>query len=388
MNSPSPYRGLAPAAFRRSLLAWFDSRARELPWRSTSDPYRIWISEVMLQQTRVETVIPYYLRWLERFPDIAALAGASQEEVLGVWAGLGYYSRARNLHRAARVVRERHRGEVPRNPDELRALPGVGEYTVGAVASIAFGVPLPAVDGNVRRVMSRLTDTPEPSPAGLRRWAEALVDPERPGDFNQALMELGATVCTPRSPDCGRCPVVDSCAAREAGTQAERPVPRRRPKVREVAWGVAVVSAWAPDGVRVLVRRRDPDGLLGGMWEFPTEPPGEGEGASCAALREAARRAGAGAGIDLRPSEGFRPRPLPTVPHLFSHLRAVYHPFLWHLEEPVAVEGGEGSSRWMPMDAGDGTPLPVAQQRILDLARRAMREELPPAGPLSVDGVS
>lgn len=384
-----------PSSFRRDLLAWFGSRARDLPWRETSDPYRVWVSEVMLQQTRVDTVIPYYHRWLERFPDLGSLARAPEEEVLGVWAGLGYYSRARNLHRAARVVRERHQGQVPRDPGELRALPGVGEYTVGAVASIAFGLPLPAVDGNVRRVMARLTDSPDPSRAELRRWAADLVDPDRPGDFNQALMELGATVCTPRSPECGLCPVADSCSARRAGTQGERPVPLRRPKLREVAWGVAVLLAQGPDSVRALVRRRDPDGLLGGMWEFPAGTALGGAGPSSSALREAACLAAAEVGVDPGPLAGQGPQPLAPVPHLFSHLRAVYHPFLWWLKEPVSVDGGDPSSRWMPVEAPDGTPLPVAQRKILDLARRALREDslragkdLPPAGPPSVDGVS
>jgi A/G-specific adenine glycosylase len=305
-DSPPPSVASSPASFRRRLLDWFDAGGRDLPWRETSDPYRIWVSEVMLQQTRVEAVIPYYRRWLERFPDITALAGAPEEEVLGAWAGLGYYSRARNLHRAAQVVRERHGGEVPRDPDALRALPGVGEYTVGAVASIAFGIPLPAVDGNVRRVMARLTDTPDPSPAELRRWAGDLVDRKRPGDFNQALMELGATTCAPRNPECGVCPVAGFCAAARAGTQADRPSRRRKARVRDVAWGVAVLLAEGPGGPRVLARRRPSEGLLGGMWEFPSDvpeagsdDPEAGSDPGAAALEAAARRAAMDAGVAL-----------------------------------------------------------------------------------------
>ena len=194
------------ALLRERLLAFYDERKRDLPWRRTRDPYRIWVSEVMLQQTRVDTVIPYYRRWLERFPTVLALADADEEAVLGSWKGLGYYSRARNLHRAAQVVRDGHDGQVPSDPKDLRALPGVGEYTAGAVASIAFDLPEPVVDGNVRRVLARLHDLADPTPAQLRALTTELLDRARPGDFNQGLLELGATVCTPRAPKCGSCP--------------------------------------------------------------------------------------------------------------------------------------------------------------------------------------
>jgi A/G-specific adenine glycosylase len=181
-------------SLRRALLAFYDARRRDLPWRRDPDPYRVWVSEVMLQQTRVDAVVPYYERWLRRFPTVAALASAEPDDVLRAWEGLGYYARARNLHRAARVVREHHHGAVPSEPSALRALPGVGDYTAGAIASIAFGRAEPAVDGNVRRVLARLLDVAAPAPARLRKVAAALVPSERPGDFNQALMELGATV--------------------------------------------------------------------------------------------------------------------------------------------------------------------------------------------------
>lgn len=366
----SPLPPSEVAGFRRRLLAWFDVRARDLPWREDADPYRVWVSEVMLQQTRVESAIPYYQRWMERFPSVERLAAAPEEAVLGAWAGLGYYSRARNLHRAARVVRERHGGIVPSDPEALRALPGVGEYTVGAVASIAFGLPLPAVDGNVRRVLARLADAPDPSPAALRRWAGGLVDPERPGDFNQALMELGATLCTPRSPACGECPVAAPCRARAAGTQGERPVPRRKGPVAERAWGVAVLVAGAGGAARVLLRRRPPEGLLGGMWEFPSGEVGEqGEGEAALA---AAREVYGGAELGVEPARSLEP-----VPHLFSHIRATYHPFLWRVAPPEESRGTEGDPesrpRWVPLGGGGHPPLPVAQQRILEQARNVAR---------------
>lgn len=358
-----------PVRFRAALLAWYDTRARDLPWRGETDPYRIWVSEVMLQQTRVETVIPYYARWMERFPRLEELARADPESVLSAWTGLGYYARARNLHRAAQLVRERHGGELPRDPDALRALPGMGEYTVGAVASIAFGAVLPAIDGNVRRVLARLTDTPDPSPSKLRRWAAGLVDPQRPGDFNQALMELGATVCGPRNPDCSGCPVSWACAALAAGTQGDRPAPRRRPPVREVAFGVAVLVAEAggggAGGDQVLVCRRPPKGLLAGMWELPAE---ELEGGIPAGdVPEAARVAALGAAARY----GIRPKgpgtALPPLDHLFSHLRATYHPVVWRVDRPSRTLDG---ALWLDPADSDRPPLAVAQGRILEEAMR------------------
>lgn len=349
---------------RRALLAFYDRERRELPWRRTDDPYRVWISEVMLQQTRVETVVPYYRRWLERFPDVETLAAADREEVLKAWEGLGYYSRARNLHRAARLVVERHGGKVPAGAEKLRELPGVGPYTAGAVASIAFGEAVPAVDGNARRVLARLFDLPDPSPAELRDRAADVVDPERPGDLNQALMELGATVCTPRDAACGTCPVRELCLARARGTVEERPAPRRRGSVPEVAYGVAVVAAGAPGdsgrerasrgaGVsRMLVVRRPEEGLLGGLWEFPGMEVDGDEVPERAAVR-AAR------------SEGVRPRgktvALEPVKHAYSHFRGTYHPFLFRVAE---ADGDTETRRWVSTADLEALPLPRAQRRI------------------------
>jgi A/G-specific adenine glycosylase len=255
-------------ATRRLLLEAFDKGKRDLPWRGESDPYRIWVSEVMLQQTRVETVIPYYKRWLQRFPSMEALAAAREEDVLLAWQGLGYYSRARRLLGAARIIRERHGGRLPRAAEELRRLPGVGEYTAGAVASMAFGESVPAVDGNARRVLARLYDLPDPRPGELRELAGALVDPHRPGDSNQALMELGATVCLPRSPLCPSCPVEELCMAKARGTVGERPPRRARRPVPEVE--MAVVVAFRIPGVLEAVPGEG--GGKGGDWpgRFPS----------------------------------------------------------------------------------------------------------------------
>lgn len=336
-------------ALRRGLLDLYDRAARDLPWRRERDPYRIWVSEVMLQQTRVETVIRYYERWVERFPDVDALAAASEDEVMKAWEGLGYYRRARHLHGAARVVRDRLGGEVPRDVPTLRSLPGVGEYTAGAVASIAFGVVAPAVDGNVRRVFARLFDVARPTPAWLRRRAEDLVDTERPGDWNQALMEFGATVCTPRSPGCGVCPVYDRCRAFAAGTVLERPEAVKKSAVREAEIRVVVLEH---DG-RVLLIRRPPNGLLGGLWAFPEEAPDEL--ARSYGLEQVDRVA------------------LPEVRHRFTHLDATYRPVVLRARG-IRPEPRDGE-RWVTATDGDSLALPVAQQKIFAAWRRTSQEE-------------
>lgn len=356
---------------RTGLLAFYDQKRRALPWRSQRpDPYAVWVSEIMLQQTRVETVIPYYLRWMERFPDLRALADAELEEVLGLWAGLGYYSRARNLHRAARVVREDRGGRLPDTADGLRALPGIGAYTAGAIASIAYGHAEPAVDGNVRRVLSRLLDLPDPTPRHLESLARTLVDPERAGDFNQALMELGATVCTPRAPRCDACPVASECAALAAGTVDLRPAPKRPTKVRSVEFGVVVPVRNGGDGEEFWLVRRPEEGLLGGMWEFPAV---EGVTEARPLLDAVAER--------FRWDPALRPvAELNPVPHLFSHLKARYHPILARVGHESGDEmrmesdaDGSVAGRWVKPDALDDVPLPVAQQKIARAAVARLR---------------
>lgn len=341
----------------RALLAHFDATRRAMPWRETSDPYAIWVSEVMLQQTRVDTVIPYWERWIERFPTVDRLAEAELDDVLKEWEGLGYYSRARNLHRAARMVRERFGSRLPTEPDTLRELPGVGEYTAAAVASIAYGVAIPAVDGNVRRVLARLYDLEEPTMAELRDRAAALVPQDRPGDFNQALMELGATVCTPRSPSCGECPLAPACEARRLGVQELRPLPQERRAVPEET--VTTVVVVRGDGALLLVRRPE-DGLLGGLWEFPGDD-GDWPPAAEALIGGATKVA------ELTP-----------VRHAFSHKRVTYEPELRTAPDGAGV-GGEQGTRTGTSDASptvawvrpaelDDYALPVAQQKIADAA--------------------
>jgi A/G-specific adenine glycosylase len=256
------------AALRKALLAWYDRNRRDLPWRRTSDPYRVWVSEVMLQQTTVKTALPYFLAFVERFPTLQALAEEPEEEVLAHWSGLGYYHRARNLLRGARYVAERHGGRFPRTLEAALGVPGVGLYTASAVLSIAYGEPLPVVDGNVRRVLSRLLALRGPDyrrDGAYYNRAEELLDRGRPGDWNQALMELGATVCSPRKPACGVCPLRSRCRGLELGIVDELPEGRARPITREVTVAAALVEQ---DG-RVLLVRRPEGRLLGRLWEVP-----------------------------------------------------------------------------------------------------------------------
>lgn len=257
--------------FTGRLLDWYRRQKRDLPWRRTRDPYRIWVSETMLQQTRVETVIPYYERFLERFPTVTDLAAAPEADVLKAWEGLGYYSRARRLHEAAKVIAERYGGVFPDDPEAVAALPGVGPYTKGAMLSIAFGRPEPAVDGNVMRVLSRFflirDDIAKPATrAKMEKFARRLIPEDAAGDFNQALMELGATVCVPKAPTCLVCPVMERCGARLAGEEEELPVKAKAKPPRTERRLVA----WIVDGQgRLLIRQRPERGLLAGMWELP-----------------------------------------------------------------------------------------------------------------------
>jgi len=256
------------AALRQALLAWYERSRRDLPWRRSDDPYRIWVSEVMLQQTTVRTATPYYGAFLERFPTLSVLAQAPEEDVLAAWSGLGYYHRARNLQRGARHLAEHHAGAFPRTLEAALAVPGIGLYTASAVLSIAFGQPLPVVDGNVRRVLARLLalSGPEYRKDGpYYNRAEELLDRERPGEWNQALMELGATVCLPRKPACDACPLRRHCRAHARGLVEQLPEGRARRAPVEVTVAAALVER---DG-RVLLVRRPEGRLLGRLWEVP-----------------------------------------------------------------------------------------------------------------------
>ncbi len=251
------------------LLSWYDENARCLPWRSDPTPYKVWVSEIMLQQTQVETVIPYFQRFMERFPDLASLADAEESEVLQNWEGLGYYSRARNLHKAARLIVNDFNGQIPADIEALKSLPGIGAYTAGAIASIAFNAPEPALDANIRRVTIRLLDLHEPpgskTDAHLWEFARQLLPSARSGDYSQALMDLGSAVCTPTNPLCQLCPLQSECLAFRRGTQSELPVRKPKAKVPHRL----VVAGVITHGNDVLLARRPADGMLGNLWEYP-----------------------------------------------------------------------------------------------------------------------
>ncbi|MCL6481253.1 MAG: A/G-specific adenine glycosylase [Firmicutes bacterium] len=310
--------------FRRRLLAWFRRRRRNLPWRSTRDPYRIWISEIMLQQTRVAAALPYYRRFLQRFPSVQALARAPLEAVLRAWSGLGYYNRARNLHRAAKELLRRHNGKFPRDPGSAQALPGVGRYTAAAVLSIAYGAPLAVLDGNVVRVLARLGAVRGElrAPARWRRLEQAaqeLLAPDAPGVWNQAMMELGAMVCTPRTPRCGECPLADWCRARQLGQVERFPAKRRRPSQRKVTLAVAVVVD--PHGRTLLLRPEHPQAcrFFAGLWQFPAvEIHRDARAELRRHLRQILPETGAAVQLD----------PLPPVEHAVTRHAITLRPFL------------------------------------------------------------
>jgi len=337
---------------RRALVAWFARGHRDMPWRRTRDPYAVWVSEIMLQQTRVETVTPYFTRWMGRFPTVRALAEAPLDDVLEHWSGLGYYARARNLHAAARDVVTTYGGTFPSTAERLRELRGVGAYTAGAIASIAFGEAAPIVDGNVVRVLARLDALEGAADDPLlkkRVWARAeeLVRAdggERAGDFNQAMMELGATVCTPASPGCSRCPLVKRCRARAEDTVERHPAAKTKKPPRAVDALVLLVER---DGKLLLVRR-PPAGLWGGLWEPPWQPFSDGARALDATT--VARVAKGCIGLELADIQSAG-----TYDHVLTHRHMRFHVFAARGRGRVKLDGWD-AARWQTradaLDAG------------------------------------
>jgi A/G-specific adenine glycosylase len=347
-----------------ALFAWYDRHRRRLPWRAApgkrSDPYRVWLSEIMLQQTTVKAVGPYYARFLARWPDVRALAAAPLDEVLKTWAGLGYYSRARNLHACARAVVERHGGIFPADEAELRELPGIGAYTAAAIAAIAYDALVVPIDGNVERVIARLYAVETALPAAKRdivRLAGGLRPPHRAGDFAQALMDLGATICTPKRPACALCPWRGSCAA-EARGEADA-FPRRTPKREGALRRGAAFVARRTDGY-VLLRTRPPRGLLGGMTEVPTSAwTAEFEEAD--AFNDAPRFSSPRAGGKNRRKTSWRRVP-GVVRHVFTHFPlelAVYA-----ADVPAHAPAPNGA-RWVALDAIAGEALPSLMRKVI-----------------------
>jgi len=344
------------------LLAWYTRHCRDLPWRQTRDPYRIWLSEVMLQQTTVAAVIPYYEKFLARFPDVVSLAAAELEAVLELWSGLGYYSRARNLHRAAQMVAGEYNGRFPNDVEGLMGLPGIGRSTAGAICSIAYDRPAPILDGNVRRVLARLMALREPArdrqaEKKLWRWAEALTPLDRPHDYAQAIMDLGATLCTPRQPECCRCPLAEICQARSQGLENELPKTGKKEKVGERLQVVLIVEK---EG-QLLLNRRPPSGLLGGMWEFPCADLEPGE--------EPAQRARA---LARNYSIETELHCIGRIRHVYSHFRLEAIVFRTGIAEQTGI--AETGTFWHDAEKLAESPLHGAHQKALNLT---MKERKP-----------
>lgn len=352
--------------FKEDLLQWYEKNKRAMPWRNTDDPYRTWVAEIMLQQTRVDTVRDYYPRFLEAFPTVEALAAADRDEVLKYWEGLGFYARARHLHEAAQTVVQEHDGSVPDTMDAIRELKGIGPYTAAAVLSIAYEKPHAVLDGNVTRVLSRVFAIDEDATTStaqrrLRAVANDLLDPERPGAFNQAMMELGALVCTPSHPHCDRCPLGSVCRAHEMETEEEYPVTPESDPVPHHDIAVGLVF----DDNEVLIQRRPDEGLLGGLWEFPGGKQEDGESPETACAREVWEELG----VEVNVEDHFY-----TLSHAYSHFKITLHAFRCRIDNgtPEAREGQP--FRWVGLDELDEYAFPRANRRLIEELERRQEE--------------
>jgi A/G-specific adenine glycosylase len=355
------------AVFRSDLMDWYDAHRREMPWRDTDDPYKIWVSEIMLQQTRVDTVRDYYRRFLEAFPTVETLADAERDDVLKLWEGLGYYSRARYLHEAAQTVVDDHEGRVPDTWDAIRDLKGIGPYTAAAILSIAFEKPHAVLDGNVIRLLTRVfaveaDSTSVPTKRHLRRVANALIDPEQPGDFNQAMMELGSTVCTPRSPQCDACPVSSRCRAHDLGRETDFPV---TPESKPVPHHDIAVGLVFDDADRLLIQRRPDDGLLGGLWEFPGGKQEEGESLPETCVRELREELDVTVAID----DHFY-----TLSHAYSHFKITLHAYRCRVDDGTPTSNEGQPLRWVARDELDDYAFPRANRRLIEELNRRQDE--------------
>ncbi|MDR9404427.1 MAG: A/G-specific adenine glycosylase [Halothece sp. Uz-M2-17] len=342
---------------QRSLRQWYQTQGRDLPWRKTNDPYQIWVSEIMLQQTQVKTVIPYYQRWLETFPDISTLAEKSQQTVLKQWEGLGYYARARNLHRAAQVIVNDYNGVFPNQLPDVLSLPGIGRTTAGGILSAAFNQPLSILDGNVKRVLARLIALEIPPNKAINQlWdlSDQLLDQNHPRDYNQALMDLGATLCTPKQPSCLLCPWRNYCQAFQHNLQTKIPMRTPSSPLPHKQIGVAVI--WNQHG-EILIDRRLQEGLLGGLWEFPGGKIEEQETIPACIEREIKEELG----ITVEVGEH-----LMTINHAYTHFKVTLHVHhCRHLEgEPQPIECEE--IRWVKPEQLSEFPFPKANTKIIE----------------------
>ena len=350
------------------LLTWWDEGHAQLPWRGLRDPYAIWISEIMAQQTQLATVIPYYERWMARFPTVVELAKAPLDDVLKLWEGLGYYSRARNLHAAAQTVVTEYAGEMPKTAAELQKLKGIGRYTAAAIASICFDESVAVLDGNVIRVLSRLADLPDDvtqTATKKKLWAmaEEHVPENRPGDYNQSLMELGQTLCTPKSPRCLLCPLRGPCLARQRGTQLERPVKPPRKKTPHYDVVAAVIWEEQVGKGRFLIAQRPLDGLLGGLWEFPGGKLEADETLAQALVREIKEELN----IEVKPANGQVPagEPFTIVKHAYTHFRITLHALHAKFQTGKIEHLGVKDHAWVTKDDLINYAFAVTDQKII-----------------------
>lgn len=342
-------------------LSWYQHNGRDLPWRQTKDPYSIWVSEIMCQQTRVDTVIGYYQRWMQAFPTVEALANASEQEVLKCWEGLGYYRRARHLHASANIVMDQFNGEFPRDLPSILSLKGIGAYTSAAIASIAFGIPKGVVDGNVLRVATRYLGIEDDIRKGsthrqIQSWMDSVIDPHRPGDFNQAMMELGATLCSPTKPRCEVCPLSAQCIAFATARTASIPYKSPAKKVPHYPIGVAVIKNGQGD---VLIGRRRSDQMLGGLWEFPGGKQEPDESIEDTVKREILEELG----LDIEVMGSML-----DVPHAYSHFKVTLHVYECRLarKDQEAMAHVHEELRWVPPRELDDYPFPKANKTIVE----------------------
>ena len=369
---PQPY--VIPfESIAQRLIVWHADQQRDLPWRAAPagqrSAYAVWVSEIMAQQTRISTVVDYFTRWMERFPALESLAAADQQEVLKLWEGLGYYSRARNLHRAAQIVVEEYGGVVPDNRAALLKLPGIGAYTAGAILSLAYGQTEPILDGNVKRVLARLWDIDssidEPVTINeLWRLAGEIVQaaPQgKAGEVNEGLMELGALVCPPQNPRCLLCPLADLCQSAQNGTQSERPVRKLRKRTPHYQVAAAVIWEDAPLQGRLLIAQRPQKGMLGGLWEFPGGKQEPEDADLPATLRREIQEE---MGVEIVVGA-----PVTTVQHAYTHFSITLHAFHARILRGTPQAIGCDDWRWTTLDELDAFPFPVTDQKIIAVLR-------------------
>ena len=341
------------------LLSWFSEHQRDLPWRQTYDPYQVWISEIMLQQTQVKTALPYFDRWMKTLPTIQNVAAAEEDTILKLWEGLGYYSRARNIHKAAHMIMKEHGGIFPNEYEKIRALPGIGPYTAGAISSIAFNQDRPIVDGNIIRLIARLLDYRENTRTNVKpfwEWAEKLISKGEARNFNQAMMEFGALACTPQSPSCATCPLQLECKAYKAGTVSD--IPNRGSKQEKVPIQVAIAVITDPQNAnKFFIQKRQHGGLMGGLWEFPGGKCKEGETPKKALKREIHEELG----ISLK-----NIKPMKRIKHAYTKFVVDLHCFKAEVNEGIINPKVAIDHQWVALDELANFPFPAANVKLIE----------------------